>query len=176
MSPRTGLAAVAALCPLWAVPALAASAQAPPSSAPSADERMDQFERRLNEIEQRHREELKARDEEIARLKAQVGRQPATSQPATAQSATTQTDEIEQTRQDILRDLEGRAGPVAPAPSATTPPGRAPVSFLPDLAVVADFVGSYSPTGTTTPTTAWTCASWSWTCAPPSTRAPTRWR
>jgi hypothetical protein len=89
----------------------------PPSS--ETDRRLEQMERRLNEVEVK----LKSRDEEIARLKQQ--------QPATASA-----DEVEKTKQDILRDIEtNRSSPLTL---------RTPANFNPDLAVVTDFVGNVS--------------------------------
>ena len=158
MYPRTGLAAVAALSPLWIAPTVYGQAQTP--AAPSADERMEQFERRLDEMDRRHREELRARDEEIARLKARLegspgaatppaeaGR-PAGTRPADTGPSDARNEEIDRTKEEILRDLDGkRTTPFPPATAPTTAPttGRAPASFNPDLAVIADFVANYSP-------------------------------
>ena len=60
--------------------------------------RIDQFEKRLNEMEARHRAELMSRDEEIAKLKAMVEQQ----------QATTHKSEIDKTREDILKDIDAR--------------------------------------------------------------------
>jgi hypothetical protein len=157
MRTRAALAATAALPAMLSSAAAAqpaSPADAPPPPA-SADQRIERLERRLDELDRQRQQELKARDEEIARLKAQLGSpntrpssQPA-SQPA-SQPTTQDQDEIERTKQDILRDIEGR-GPfggagatTAPSPGGATP-ARAPVSFNPDIAVVSDFVASYSP-------------------------------
>src|SRR3989442_11469590 len=97
---------------------------------------MDRLERRLNEIEQQHQAELKARDEEIARLKSQLGSQPATL-PAPSSSPPGPTrDEIDKTKQDILKDIETNH----PSPLTI----RVPANFNPDLAVIGDFKGSIS--------------------------------
>ena len=63
-----------------------------------ADDRLDRLEKRVDQLEA----DLKARDEEIARLK----QQQATPPPPTG-------DQIEKTRQDVLKDIESR--------EATTP-------------------------------------------------------
>src|SRR5687767_11748185 len=79
------------------------------------DQRLEQLERRLSEVEAK----LKSRDEEIARLRSQI------KQPTTAT-----TDEVERTKQDILKDIEeNRSSPLTL---------RSPVSFNPDIAVVSD--------------------------------------
>src|SRR5829696_510766 len=66
------------------VPGTSRIATAQPSTTPSGnvlqlspdspDGRMDQFERRLDEIEQKHQAELRRRDEEIDRLEAELRR------------------------------------------------------------------------------------------------------
>jgi hypothetical protein len=53
-------------------------------------------------------------------------------------------DEIERTKQEILQDLEQRQSPFG-APAAPTAGPRPAASFNPDLAVIADFIGNYSP-------------------------------
>jgi hypothetical protein len=118
---------------------------------PNADARMDQFERRLDEMERRHQAELKARDEEIARLKALVekgtgGAAPPASKPAADQGPQDLIGEIERagtpaaagtaTGKQVVRDAESR--------DALTLKPRTPVSFNPDLAVVGLFQGNVS--------------------------------
>ena len=64
MRQRIGLcAAIVAACGAGSV--LAQQQQQPPATS---DQRLDQFERRLNEMDQRHRDELRARDAKIADL------------------------------------------------------------------------------------------------------------
>src|SRR5258706_10511316 len=122
--------------PTWGLMALALFASASFAQQPkTSDERMDQFERRLNELERKYQADLKARDEEIARLKAQLqNQQPPATQPS------------EKSTQDLINEIEGRpattASGAAAAPSAPTT--RTPASFNPDLAVVSDFVGNIS--------------------------------
>src|SRR5690349_5133157 len=94
-----------------------------------ADQRLDQFERRLNEMDQRHRDELKARDAKIADLERQLRERTVTPTPTA--------DDIERTKNEVLRDLESR-NPV------TQEVKRTPASFNPDLAVVGDFHGNMS--------------------------------
>ncbi|HVT89840.1 MAG TPA: hypothetical protein VHD56_13380 [Tepidisphaeraceae bacterium] len=108
---------------------LGGSAMAQP--ALPSDQRMDQIEKRLEDLERKYNQDIKSRDEEIARLKAQV-QQQSTTTPA----ATTSTDSIEQSRQAILKDIESRE------PSAQIL--RVPANFNPDLAVIGDFKGNLS--------------------------------
>lgn len=97
------------------------------AQTPNPDQRLDQFERRLNEIEQRHQAELKERDEKIAALERQIKERPAGG-PTPA--------EVDKTKQDLFRDLESR--------EPITQTKRTPVSFNPDIAVVTDFLGTWS--------------------------------
>jgi hypothetical protein len=99
-------------------------------------ERMDRFEQRLDEMETRHQAELKARDEEIARLKAMVQSQPSPLQPLNPQPTTAPLDSIESAKQAVLKDIAARQ-----APAQTL---RVPASFNPDFAVIGDFVGNIS--------------------------------
>src|SRR3954467_12719855 len=123
-------------CPLWGLMVLALFASAATAQQPkSTDERMDQFERRLGELERKYQADIKARDEEIARLKSQLQKQqPAATQPS------------DKNTQDLISEIEGRpttttTTSAAPAAAQIT---RTPVSFNPDLAVVSDFVGNIS--------------------------------
>ena len=120
--------------PVWGLIALAIFASAAMAQQPKTnDERMDQFERRLNELERKYQADIKARDEEIARLKAQLQKQqPATTQPI---------EKTEKSTQDLINEIEGRPTTGAAAPAEIK---RNPVSFNPDLAVVSDFVGNIS--------------------------------
>src|SRR5438477_10315158 len=112
--------------------ALAASA-GHAQTTQSADQRLDQFERRLNEIENKRQAEVKGRDEEIARLKqelSEVRAQRAAAPPAVASAPA---DSIEKSKQDVLKDIE--------SPAPTVPTQRTPANFNPDLAVIGDFKG-----------------------------------
>lgn len=109
----------------------AARAQTPPTTA---DDRLNQFERRLADLERKHEADLKSRDEEIARLRAELEAQKQ-SRPA----ATPTQDEIDRTKQDVLNDLEGK--PTSLPTGVTT---RTPASFNPDFAVVSDFAANLS--------------------------------
>ena len=89
-----------ALCGVLLLP-LIGSAQ----TTQTTDQRLDNLERRFNE-------ELKKRDDEIARLHAELQNRPTTAPP---------NDDIEKTKQDILKDIEtNRASPLThcllPAP------------------------------------------------------------
>src|SRR5438477_12992936 len=117
--------------PVWGLMVLALISSATLAQQPkSADERMDQFEKRLNDLEKKYQADIKARDEEIARLKSQLQKQPATTQPS------------ERSTQDLINEIEGRPTTSGAAPAGPTI--RTPVSFNPDLAVVSDFVGNIS--------------------------------
>jgi hypothetical protein len=122
MTSRIGLCAALVLC--------IAAGTAYSQQTQTQDNRLDQLERRLNELEQKHQVEIQQRDQEIQRLREQLQeRQPATQQPTD--------DEIEQTRQAILDDIESRRGRLLDL--------RPGASLNPDIAVIADFVASYSP-------------------------------
>src|SRR4051812_35358698 len=118
--------------PFWGLLVLALTISAAFAQQPqSSDERMDRFEKRLSELERKYQADIKARDEEIARLKVQLQKiQPATTQPA------------DKSTQDLINEIEGR--PTAAGAAASGPTIRTPVSFNPDLAVVSDFVGNLS--------------------------------
>src|SRR5215217_652803 len=102
--------------------------QQPTAPTPNADRRLDQFEKRLDDMEQRHRAELQARDEKIRKLEEQARQRAITPTPTD--------DEIERTKNDILRDIDSKT------PAAVTQ--RVAASFNPDLAVVGDFRGNVS--------------------------------
>ncbi|MFI5380415.1 MAG: hypothetical protein ACHRHE_14045 [Tepidisphaerales bacterium] len=114
---------------------------------PSAEERLERLEQRMEEMEKRHQAELKARDEEIARLKAGMQAQPATAPAAKSDidrsrdSLLAELDETNKTtdkvREAVLKDARERTD------AATK---RTPVSFNPDIAVVTNFVGSLART------------------------------
>lgn len=110
----------------------AAAQEATPATQPT---RMDRLEQRLNELEHKYQADMRARDEEIGRLRAQLATQPTSTQPTTDQGAIS-SDEIDKTTQDMLRDIQSR--------EPTTPTLRIPASFNPNFAVVSDFLGSYS--------------------------------
>ena len=112
--------------------AAAAGQDAAPATQPT---RMDRLEQRLNKLEQKYQADMKARDEEIERLRAQLGTRPAATRPATDQTGIP-SDEIDKTTQEMLKDIQSRE------PTPTTL--RVPASFNPNFAVVSDFLGSYS--------------------------------
>jgi hypothetical protein len=119
--------------------AAAAAAPAPAQTATTTDERLNRAEQRLDLMER----EVRARDARIAELEGQLARRAATTAPAgapaTAPAAGTPPDEIERTRRAVLEDIDRRA--------AAGPLERVAQSFNPDVAVVADFVGSVSAQG-----------------------------
>lgn len=152
-----GRASAAILALAWGAVVLAQ-----PGPAESTDARLDrierQFNQRLDAMEKKYQSELKARDEEIARLREMMSRQGAT-RPATTATAPAPrptghpaTDDLlkeidaagttpgpgagqggaDATARDVLRDADARSRP------------RAPANFNPDLAVVGDFRGVLS--------------------------------
>lgn len=158
---RHALRGIAASC-LISAAASAQTTKPTPSTAATEDERFARLERRLDEMDRHYQSELKARDEEIGRLKAQldktltplpVAQTPAAATgpdapspaegPTTARVGTTALptqDEIEKTKQDILKDIESRENP--------PPTQRTPASFNPDIAVVTNAVGNVSTDNT----------------------------
>jgi len=132
------------------------------SNQPTTDQRLDRFEQRLNALEQKHQAELKTRDEEIARLRDELNhlqQRPATTAPTKPQ------DEIEKTKQDILKDIESKE-----APPLTL---RMPANFNPDLAVIGDFKGNVSSNNNNRRAIDSIWARWSSSCVPPSIPALT---
>jgi hypothetical protein len=114
MRKHTGLLAAAVL----ALGAARAPAQQPQQSPPppaDPDRRMDQFERRLDDMERRHKAELEARDEKIRKLEEQARQRAITPTPTD--------DEIERTKNDVLKDIDSQA------PLSITK--RVPASFNP---------------------------------------------
>ncbi len=119
-------------------------------------------------MEQRHQSDLKARDEEIARLRSEVDRlragQPGPTASPNAPVATTPStgpaaaDSVDQATRDLIGEIDNASRPpgagavdqarrdiAADAAARSTPLTlRNPVSFNPDFAVVSDFLGSVS--------------------------------
>jgi hypothetical protein len=98
------------------------------AQATNPNERMDQFEKRLDESEKRHQAELKARDERISGLERQLKDKAVDPTPTPA--------DADKVTSDILKDINSR--------SPITQTQRIPASFNPDLAVVGDFRGNVS--------------------------------
>jgi len=118
--------------PVRAMPVLLLSSALFAQTTQNTDQRLDTFERRLNEIENKYKSEIKTRDEEISRLKQDLSR--VQQQPVTKPGA--QADAIEKNRQDILKDIESReAAPITQ---------RIAANFNPDFAVIGDFKGNVS--------------------------------
>jgi hypothetical protein len=92
------------------------------------DQRINQVEKRMDEMERRHQAELRARDEKIDRLEAQVRERAVTPVPTDA--------EIDKVKKDLFKDLDSR--------EPVTGTKRTPVTFNPDIAVVTDFLGTWS--------------------------------
>ncbi|MGB7160804.1 MAG: hypothetical protein WBD40_22255 [Tepidisphaeraceae bacterium] len=137
MQTRTGRCALLALALLGGGEAIAQT------TTNTTDDRLNRTERRLDELEKRYEAELKARDQKIAELEAELKRKPTTA-PSTTTSATSATpatseqdDEIERTRAAVLEDVQSR--------SATEGIQRLAQDFNPRVAVITDFVGSVTP-------------------------------
>jgi len=139
MNTKTALGAALAI---WLACATGRAMPTTSTTTNSTEDRLSRLERRFDEMEQKHAEEMKAKDDEIARLKTQLrqtGASEATkpSPGATVWMPTTaQQDEIEKTKQDVLKDIEAR--------EVTEATIRVPANFNPDLAVIGDFVGNVS--------------------------------
>lgn len=131
MHTRTGRCALLAL-------ALTGSGHALAQSTANTDERLDRAERRLDELEKRHQEELNERDRRIAELEAKLRTPPATAPPTTAPAAgASPQDEIERTRAAVLEDIQSRdQGWGFP---------RLGQDFNPNITVITDFVGTITP-------------------------------
>ena len=98
----------------------------------------EEFERRLNELNQKYQKDLAERDRAIAELKAQLATRPATSQ---ATSQATQLDiDRDKARQESLQHMLADIDQQRAAPTTQ----RTAVSFNPDFAVVSDFLGTWS--------------------------------
>lgn len=109
---------------------------APLCAQTTQESRIDRLERRLDELEQKYDTDIKARDEEIAKLKAQVQQQSPPAAPTTAAVSAPPADEIEKTKNDVLKDIEtNQEQPLTL---------RVPANFNPDLAVVGNFRGNVS--------------------------------
>jgi hypothetical protein len=89
--------------------------------------RMDEFDKRLQEMEQKYEKELKSRDARIERLEGELAEQ---------RPATMPVDDIERTRAEVLKDIESRE------PGAIVE--RVKANFNPDIAVIVDTLGSWS--------------------------------
>jgi hypothetical protein len=98
----------------------------------SQEERFQQLEKRITDLEQSNRQ----KDEKINRLEQQLKDKSITPTPTDA--------DIEKVKSDVLKDLESR-DPLTGRTRPTSAPGaRAPASFNPDIAIISDFLGSWS--------------------------------
>jgi hypothetical protein len=105
---------------------------APPATQPAdTDDRIRRLEQRLLDLERARQTD----QQEIARLRSQLETRPAATAPAPGAPR----DSVEKATADALRQLEG--GPTT-GPLTLRPPA---VNFNPDLAVVIDTLGSFSP-------------------------------
>ncbi|MBC7783130.1 MAG: carbohydrate porin [Burkholderiales bacterium] len=126
---RQSLLAVAAIAmPIFCAAPLRAQ------TSLETNERFERLEKRLTEMEQKHQREIESRDDEIARLKAQLANHP-DGPPAQAPAAATGSVAADTTA-DILNDINARRGPLQM--------NRLPASFNPDVAVITDWRSSIS--------------------------------
>lgn len=115
----------------------------------TSDDRIQKIEQRMDEMERRHAAELAERDRRIADLTAKLKTTAPSAgavAPSSSQDLLSEIDSAgkpgaagttpDQTRKDVLTD-SARRGELFSLP-------RSPVSFNPDIAVVADFLASYS--------------------------------
>lgn len=114
MSPRSGLLAL-----------LVVLSVSPCARAQDLD---DKIEQRFRQMEQKYQAELKKRDEQIARLETQV-------KGTLVPPAVTRAD-VDKVTADLMKDLDSR--------EPVTGTKRTPISFNPDIAVIADFMGTWS--------------------------------
>ncbi len=103
-----------------------------PAQSDSGNPRIENLEKRLESLEKSYQQELKQRDTEIARLRDELGQMSKRAGSSTRPDE----DEIERTRQSVLKDIDSRSA----APISL----RAPASMNPDIAVITDFQGSFS--------------------------------
>jgi hypothetical protein len=98
------------------------------------DQRLEQLERRITDLEKGVRE----REEKIDRLERQLKDKAVAPSPTDA--------DIEKVKSDVLKDLDSREPLTGRPRAAPTTPGaaRTPTIFNPDIAVVTDFLGSWS--------------------------------
>ncbi|HEY8746779.1 MAG TPA: hypothetical protein VIM11_02315 [Tepidisphaeraceae bacterium] len=122
--------------------AIAAAQAVPPTTQ---DSRLDRLEQKLDQLQS----DVKARDQRIEQLEAELAkRPPATSQPAamaappspgtpaSSQPDTSGLSDIDKTTQDMLKDIQTK--------EAATPTLRFPANFNPNFAVIGDFAGNVS--------------------------------
>ena len=93
-----------------------------------------EFERRLTELEQKYKDDIAARDNAIADLQRQLAGK------AIPEKLEWFEDQKAQLRQEVLEAVNAPSQSGAGESSF----GRTPVSFNPDIAVVGDFLGSWS--------------------------------
>src|SRR5260221_13684072 len=109
-------------------PCSGGSVLAQATAAAGPDQRMDQVEKHMDDMEKRPQAELKARDERINNLERQPKDKPTDTAPTAA--------DVDKVTSDILKDINSR--------NPVTQTLRVPASFNPDLAVVGDFHANVS--------------------------------
>jgi hypothetical protein len=132
------------------LPLIYSESRALAQATQSTEDRLDRLERRFDESEKRHQEDLSKRDQEIARLRALLEQRP-----RSATSPAAPVDNVQKTTDDVLNEIAGAStGPSTARVDAAVQevlrqvnsPRQIgpPVSFNPDIAIVSDFVGNYS--------------------------------
>lgn len=130
--------------------ALISSASAAVLAQSTPEDRIQKLESRLDAMDRQHREELQKRDAEIARLKARLDAQPAptATRPAPAKGEPDLLEEIDRAGMPAAAPSDAARDAVAADAAARSNPYqlglKSPISFNPDIAVVSDFLGSYS--------------------------------
>lgn len=114
------------------------SAQSRPDDAITRDE----FERRMKEMDERHKADIADRDKEIEALKKELAGRPA-ADGGGAEGAATQ-PWIDERRSKERKDSLDRMLAQIDSDKAETFTPRTSVSFNPDFAVVSDFLGTWS--------------------------------
>lgn len=122
-------------CATFVVCTAAVSWLCPFSYAQADDDQIsrEEFERRLTEIQKQYQQDIAERDRAIAELRQQINRQPDDSDEWLTEH---RNEQQKQMLNDMLAEIDAE-------PNATLT-ARKPVSFNPDIAVVSDFLGTWS--------------------------------
>lgn len=92
-----------------------------------------EFERRLSELQEKYKSDIEARDRAIAELRAELANRPPAQDDWLARERAKANDE---NLRAILQQIE--------TDQTTTFAPRTPVSFNPDIAIISDFLGTWS--------------------------------
>lgn len=92
----------------------------------------EEFERRLTELDAKHRADIAVRDQAIRELRAELARRPASDEDARARVRARENRHL---LDDMLAEIDSTPEP---------PTLRTPANFNPSIAVVTDFLGTWS--------------------------------